>query len=77
MLSGEGSAQIFGSYLCFHKAPGARTFHEETLRKLTQLHFYDCLRANKATAAWGVEARVPLLDKKFLDVAIASTHETS
>lgn len=71
VLSGEGSDEIFGGYLYFHKAPCAREFHEETLRKLNQLHFYDCLRANKAMAAWGVEARVPFLDKAFLDVAMS------
>ncbi len=70
VLSGEGADEIFGGYLYFHKAPGAREFHEETLRKLERLHWYDCLRANKALAAWGVEGRVPFLDKAFLDVAM-------
>jgi asparagine synthase (glutamine-hydrolysing) len=70
VLSGEGSDEIFGGYLYFHKAPDARSFHEETIRKLDRLHLYDCLRANKAMAAWGVEARVPFLDKDFMDVAM-------
>ena len=70
VLSGEGADEIFGGYLYFHKAPGARAFHEETVRKLERLHWYDCLRANKAMAAWGVEARVPFLDRAFLDVAM-------
>jgi asparagine synthase (glutamine-hydrolysing) len=70
VLSGEGADEIFGGYLYFHKAPNARAFHEETVRKLSRLHSYDCLRANKAMAAWGVEARVPFLDKEFLDVAM-------
>jgi asparagine synthase (glutamine-hydrolysing) len=70
VLSGEGADEIFGGYLYFHKAPDARSFHEETVRKLSRLHSYDCLRANKAMAAWGVEARVPFLDKEFLDVAM-------
>ena len=70
VLSGEGSDEIFGGYLYFHKAPDAREFHEETVRKLGKLHLYDCLRANKALAAWGVEGRVPFLDKEFLDVAM-------
>jgi asparagine synthase (glutamine-hydrolysing) len=71
VLSGEGADEIFGGYLYFHKAPDARSFHEETVRKLTRLHSYDCLRANKAMAAWGVEARVPFLDRDFLDVAMS------
>lgn len=71
VLSGEGSDEVFGGYLYFHKAPNPREFHEETVRKLDLLHKYDCLRANKAMAAWGVEARVPFLDKEFLDVAMA------
>jgi len=71
VLSGEGADEVFGGYLYFHKAPDARAFHEETVRKLTRLHLYDCLRANKAMAAWGVEARVPFLDREFLDVAMA------
>jgi asparagine synthase (glutamine-hydrolysing) len=71
VLSGEGADEIFGGYLYFHKAPDARSFHEETVRKLERLHWYDCLRANKAMAAWGVEARVPFLDRDFLDVAMS------
>jgi asparagine synthase (glutamine-hydrolysing) len=71
VLSGEGSDEIFGGYLYFHRAPDARSFHEETVRKLDRLHLYDCLRANKAMAAWGVEARVPFLDKWFLDAAMS------
>lgn len=71
VLSGEGSDEIFGGYLYFHRAPDARAFHEETLRKLERLHRFDCLRANKAMAAWGVEARVPFLDREFLDVAMS------
>jgi asparagine synthase (glutamine-hydrolysing) len=70
VLSGEGADEIFGGYLYFHKAPSARAFHEETVRKLSRLHSYDCLRANKAMSAWGVEARVPFLDKEFLDAAM-------
>ena len=70
VLSGEGSDEVFGGYLYFHKAPSARAFHEETIRKLDALHFYDCLRANKSMSAWGVEARVPFLDTDFLDVAM-------
>jgi asparagine synthase (glutamine-hydrolysing) len=71
VLSGEGADEIFGGYLYFHHAPDARAFHEETVRKLDRLHWFDCLRANKAMAAWGVEARVPFLDQRFLDVAMA------
>lgn len=71
VLSGEGADEVFGGYLYFHKAPSARDFHEETVRKLSKLHLYDCLRANKSLAAWGVEGRVPFLDKEFLDVAMA------
>lgn len=70
VLSGEGADEVFGGYLYFHKAPDARAFHEETVRKLSKLHLYDCLRANKALSAWGVEGRVPFLDKEFLDVAM-------
>jgi asparagine synthase (glutamine-hydrolysing) len=70
VLSGEGADEIFGGYLYFHKAPNAQAFHEETVRKLSKLHLYDCLRANKAMSAWGVECRVPFLDKEFLDVAM-------
>ncbi len=70
VLSGEGSDEVFGGYLYFHKAPNAKELHEETVRKLLALHMYDCARANKAMSAWGVEARVPFLDKKFLDVAM-------
>ncbi|MCR5779797.1 MAG: asparagine synthase B [Bacteroidaceae bacterium] len=70
VLSGEGADEIFGGYLYFHKAPSAKDFHEETVRKLSKLHYYDCLRANKSLAAWGVEGRVPFLDKEFLDVAM-------
>ena len=71
VLSGEGADEIFGGYLYFHKAPDPQAFHEETVRKIASLHSYDCLRANKAMAAWGVEARVPFLDKEFLDVAMS------
>ena len=71
VLSGEGADEIFGGYLYFHKAPDPRSFHEETVRKLSRLHSYDCLRANKSMSAWGVEARVPFLDKEFLDVAMS------
>jgi asparagine synthase (glutamine-hydrolysing) len=70
VLSGEGADEIFGGYLYFHKAPNAKALHEETVRKLDKLHLYDCLRANKSLAAWGVEGRVPFLDKEFLDVAM-------
>ena len=70
VLSGEGADEVFGGYLYFHKAPSARDFHEETVRKLSKLHYYDCLRANKSLSAWGVEGRVPFLDKEFLDVAM-------
>ncbi len=70
VLSGEGADEIFGGYLYFHKAPNAREFHAETVRKLDRLHQYDCLRANKSLAAWGVEGRVPFLDKEFLDIAM-------
>ncbi len=70
VLSGEGADEIFGGYLYFHKAPTPEEFHKETVRKLSKLHLYDCLRANKSLAAWGVEGRVPFLDKDFLDVAM-------
>ncbi|WP_106794093.1 asparagine synthase B [Aquimarina sp. Aq78] len=70
VLSGEGADEIFGGYLYFHKAPNAKEFHEETVRKLNKLHMYDCLRANKSLAAWGIEGRVPFLDKEFMDVAM-------
>ena len=75
VLSGEGADEIFGGYLYFHKAPSARAFHEETVRKLSKLHLYDCLRANKSLSAWGVEGRVPFLDKEFLDVAMRTNPE--
>jgi len=71
VLSGEGADEVFGGYLYFHKAPDARAFHEETVSKLDMLHKFDCLRANKSMAAWGVEARVPFLDREFLDVAMS------
>lgn len=70
VLTGEGADEIFGGYLYFHKAPNAEEFHKETVRKISRLHLYDCLRANKSLAAWGVEGRVPFLDKEFLDVAM-------
>ncbi|MBS1551899.1 MAG: asparagine synthase B [Bacteroidetes bacterium] len=70
VLSGEGADEIFGGYLYFHKAPDAKSFHDETIRKLGKLHLYDCLRANKSLASWGIEGRVPFLDKEFLDVAM-------
>ncbi|MDR2498532.1 MAG: asparagine synthase B [Tannerellaceae bacterium] len=70
VLSGEGADEVFGGYLYFHKAPDAQAFHEETVRKISKLHLYDCLRANKSLAAWGVEGRVPFLDKEFLDTAM-------
>ncbi|MCI1778392.1 MAG: asparagine synthase B [Bacteroidales bacterium] len=71
VLSGEGADEIFGGYLYFHKAPNAREFFDETIRKISKLHLYDCLRANKSLAAWGVEGRVPFLDKEFMDVAMS------
>jgi asparagine synthase (glutamine-hydrolysing) len=70
VLSGEGADELFGGYLYFHKAPNAQAFHEELVRKLDKLHLFDCLRANKSMAAWGLEARVPFLDKEFIDVAM-------
>jgi len=70
MLSGEGADELFGGYLYFHKAPNAEEFHKETVRKLDKLHMYDCLKANKSLAAWGIEGRVPFLDKEFMDVAM-------
>ena len=70
VLSGEGADEVFGGYLYFHKAPTPQAFHEETVRKLSKLHLYDCLRANKSLSAWGVEGRVPFLDKEFLDIAM-------
>ena len=75
VLSGEGADEVFGGYLYFHKAPDAKAFHEETVRKLSKLHMYDCLRANKSLSAWGVEGRVPFLDKEFLDVAMRTNPE--
>ena len=71
VLSGEGADELFGGYLYFHKAPSPKDFHDETVRKLKKLHMYDCLRANKSLAAWGVEGRVPFLDKEFIDVAMS------
>ncbi|MGQ9621511.1 MAG: asparagine synthase B [Bacteroidales bacterium] len=70
VLTGEGADEVFGGYLYFHKAPDAKAFHEETVRKISKLHLYDCLRANKSLAAWGVEGRVPFLDREFLEVAM-------
>lgn len=75
VLSGEGSDELFGGYLYFHKAPNAKAFHEETVRKLDKLYLYDCLRANKSLAAWGIEGRVPFLDKEFIDVAMSINPE--
>ena len=71
ILSGEGSDELFGGYLYFHKAPDAKEFHEELVRKMSKLHLYDCLRANKSLMAWGVEGRVPFLDKEFIDIAMS------
>ena len=76
VLSGEGADEIFGGYLYFHKAPSPKAFHEETVRKLSKLYMYDCLRANKSLSAWGVEGRVPFLDQEFLDVAMRTNPET-
>jgi asparagine synthase (glutamine-hydrolysing) len=70
VLSGEGADEIFGGYLYFHKAPNSKEFHEETVRKIDKLHLYDCLRANKSLSAWGVEGRVPFLDKDFVDYSM-------
>lgn len=70
VLSGEGADEVFGGYLYFHKAPNAKELHEETVRKLDLLYKYDCLRANKSMAAWGIELRVPFLDRDFLDAAM-------
>ena len=70
VLSGEGADEIFGGYLYFHKAPSAEEFHRETVRKISKLYLYDCLRANKSLSAWGVEGRVPFLDKEFMEVAM-------
>ena len=75
VLSGEGADEIFGGYLYFHKAPSAKDFHDETVRKLGKLYLYDCLRANKSLSAWGVEGRVPFLDKEFLDIAMRTNPE--
>lgn len=75
VLSGEGSDELFGGYLYFHKAPSARAFHEETVRKLKKLHLYDCLRANKSLAAWGIEGRVPFLDIDFVNTAMCINPE--
>ncbi len=75
VLSGEGADEIFGGYLYFHKAPSPKDFHEETVRKLSKLYLYDCLRANKSLCAWGVEGRVPFLDKEFLDIAMRTNPE--
>ena len=75
VLSGEGADELFGGYLYFHKAPNAKEFHEETVRKLDKLHQYDCLRANKSLAAWGIEGRVPFLDREFIDVAMSINPE--
>ncbi len=75
VLSGEGSDELFGGYLYFHKAPDAKSLHEETVRKLDALHLFDCLRANKSMSAWGVEARVPFLDRSFIDVAMSLNPE--
>ncbi len=75
VLSGEGADELFGGYLYFHKAPNANEFHQETVRKLDKLHQYDCLRANKSLAAWGIEGRVPFLDKEFIDIAMGINPE--
>ena len=70
VISGEGADEVFGGYLYFHKAPNVKAFHQETIDKLKMLHLFDCLRANKSTSAWGVEARVPFLDQDFLNLAM-------
>ncbi len=70
VLSGEGSDELFGGYLYFHKAPNAQEFHEELVRKMEKLHLYDCNRANKSLMAWGIEGRVPFLHKEFIDIAM-------
>jgi asparagine synthase (glutamine-hydrolysing) len=75
VLSGEGSDELFGGYLYFHKAPNAEAFHDETVRKVDKLHWFDCLRANKSMAAWGVEARVPFLDREFIETAMSINPE--
>jgi asparagine synthase (glutamine-hydrolysing) len=75
VLSGEGSDELLGGYLYFHFAPNKEEFHKETCRKVKALHQYDCLRANKATSAWGLEVRVPFLDKDFIDVAMSMDPE--
>lgn len=75
VLSGEGADELFGGYLYFHKAPNAQEFHEELCRKVSKLHIFDCLRANKFMAAWGIEARVPFLDKEFVDIAMRTNPE--
>jgi asparagine synthase (glutamine-hydrolysing) len=75
VLSGEGSDELLGGYLYFHFAPSKEEFHKETCRKVKALHQYDCLRANKATSAWGLEVRVPFLDKDFIDVAMSMDPE--
>jgi asparagine synthase (glutamine-hydrolysing) len=75
VLSGEGSDELLGGYLYFHFAPNKEEFHKETCRKVKALHQYDCLRANKATSAWGLEVRVPFLDKEFIDVAMSMDPE--
>jgi asparagine synthase (glutamine-hydrolysing) len=70
VLSGEGADEILGGYLYFHNAPDADEFHAECKRRVNDLHLFDCLRANKSTMAWGLEARVPFLDTKFLELCM-------